>query len=115
MSLGAIRDYHAHIYYEPDTRSSAEALRTQLEALFPQCRYGRWHDRPVGPHPSAMFQVAFDTDSFATLVPWLMLNHGPLTIFLHPETGDELTDHAERAIWIGRQQALKLDQFKPHG
>jgi aromatic ring-cleaving dioxygenase len=115
MSLDAIRDYHAHIYYEPDTRSVAEALRAQMEVLFPHCRYGRWHDRPVGPHPSAMFQVAFDTNLFATLVPWLMLNHGPLTVFLHPETGDELTDHAERAIWIGRQQALKLDQFKPHG
>ncbi|MDB5650923.1 MAG: 4,5-dioxygenase [Hyphomicrobiales bacterium] len=114
MNIEAILGYHAHIYYQLDTRSVAEELRTRMEELFPAGRYGRWHDKPVGPHPSAMFQVAFDTDLFATMVPWLMLNHGPLTIFVHPETGDDLTDHAEHAVWIGRQQVLKLDQFMPH-
>lgn len=111
MQLDAIHSYHAHIYYESDTRGEAEELRVQMERLFPNMLYGRWHDRPVGPHPSAMFQVAFDVVYFSTLVPWLMLNHGALTIFLHPETGDEYADHANHALWIGRQQTLKLDQF----
>ncbi len=107
-----IQGYHAHVYYEAETRGEAEKLRAAMERLFPQCMYGRWHDRPVGPHPSAMFQVAFDADLFASLVPWLILHHGALTIFLHPETGDELTDHEKRAVWIGASQTLKLDQFR---
>jgi aromatic ring-cleaving dioxygenase len=112
MSNIEIQAYHAHVYYEPQTRGQAENLRAQMERLFPKCMYGRWHDKPVGPHPSAMFQVAFDTDLFAAIVPWLMLNHGDLTIFLHPETGDDLTDHEKRAMWIGASQTLKLDQFR---
>ncbi len=112
MSEAIIHGYHAHIYYEPETRAQALRLRAQMEQLFPTCLYGRWHDKPVGPHPSAMFQVAFATPLFATLVPWLMLHHGTLTIFLHPETGDDLIDHAEHALWIGRQQVLNLEQFK---
>jgi DOPA 4,5-dioxygenase len=107
-----IEGYHAHVYYEPETRAQAERLRGEMERLFPQCRYGRWHERPVGPHPSAMFQVAFGTELFATLVPWLLLQHGDLTIFLHPETGDDLTDHEKRAMWIGASQPLRLDQFR---
>jgi DOPA 4,5-dioxygenase len=107
-----VSGYHAHIYYEPETRPEGERLRLEMERLFPGGRYGRWHDRPVGPHPSAMFQVAFGADLFASVVPWLMLNHGSLTIFLHPETGDDLVDHERHAMWIGASQTLKLDQFR---
>jgi aromatic ring-cleaving dioxygenase len=107
-----IQGYHAHVYYEPGTRGEAEQLRAQMERLFPTCLYGRWHDKPVGPHPSAMFQIAFETDLFAHIVPWLMLHHGPLTIFLHPETGDDLADHERHAMWIGASQTLKLEQFR---
>jgi len=112
MSDIEIQGYHAHVYYEPATRSEAEQLRAQMERLFPECRYGRWHDKPVGPHPSAMFQVAFEAARFARIVPWLILNHGALTIFLHPETGDDLADHEKRAVWIGASQPLKLDRFR---
>jgi DOPA 4,5-dioxygenase len=109
MSKPEIRDYHAHIYYEPQTRPYAERLRAEMESLFPGAIYGRWHDRPVGPHPSAMFQVAFAPELFATLVPWLILNHAPLTVFLHPQTGYPRDDHSLRAVWMGRQQTIALD------
>ncbi|MDB5571870.1 MAG: 4,5-dioxygenase [Hyphomicrobiales bacterium] len=111
MDMDTIRDYHAHIYYEAATRPQAERLRAQMEARFPGAVYGRWHDVPVGPHPSAMFQVAFPTTLFPTLVPWLMLNHAPLTVFLHPQTGFPRDDHSLRAVWMGRQQAIKLDRL----
>lgn len=111
MKIDKIHDYHAHIYYEPHTRSDAERLRAEMEALFPQAVYGRWHDKPVGPHPSAMFQIAFPPELFATLTPWLILNHAPLTVFLHPQTGFPRDDHSKRAVWMGRQQEIKLDQL----
>ncbi|MFN3891378.1 MAG: DOPA 4,5-dioxygenase family protein [Beijerinckiaceae bacterium] len=115
MNMDAIDSYHAHIYYEAPTRPDAEKLRAEMEALFPQAVYGRWHDVPVGPHPSAMFQVAFAPDLFALLVPWLALNRGPLTVFLHPQTGFPRDDHSKHAIWMGRQQAIRLDQLPERG
>jgi aromatic ring-cleaving dioxygenase len=108
IEAGEIKSYHSHVYYESETRPLAEALRSRMETLFPAAIYGRWHDRPVGPHPSSMFQIAFSTELFAAIVPWLIVNHGPLTIFLHPNTGKALTDHAQRAVWMGRQRQLDL-------
>jgi aromatic ring-cleaving dioxygenase len=111
MEPARIRDYHAHIYYEPRTRPVAERLRAEMEQLFPQARFGRWHDVPVGPHPSAMFQIAFPTQMFDAIVPWLIVNRAPLTVFLHPQTGAPREDHSIRAVWMGEQQQIKLERL----
>ena len=108
----AITDYHAHIYYDPaTTRAKAERLRERAGAAFPQAKLGRWHDELVGPHPQSMFQIAFPVDMLAGFVPWLMLNRDGLTILLHPETGDDYTDHSAHAAWFGAVLPLRLDVF----
>lgn len=102
-----IRGWHAHVYYEPATRELATRLRAGIEARF-AARLGRWHDAPVGPHTSAMFQVAFEPGEFAALVPWLALHHAGLSVLVHPVTGDDLADHTEHALWLG--PALPIDE-----
>jgi aromatic ring-cleaving dioxygenase len=114
--MSAIIDYHAHIYFDgPDERALAAALRDRLASLFPAARLGAWHDRPVGPHTLPMYQVAFLPALFPTLVPWLMLNRTGLSVLVHPETGDDVTDHAEHAAWLGRPLALDLDFLRRLG
>lgn len=116
LSPEAIAGYHAHIYYDAARRDFAATLRLRIGELF-EVRLGRMHDAPVGPHPVAMYQVAFAPDQYADFIPWLMLNRGGLTVFLHPETGDELADHTDHAIWMGAM--LELDtsvlEHDPHG
>jgi DOPA 4,5-dioxygenase len=100
--------YHAHVYYDPaTTRAQAAWLRAEVGARFPAALLGRWHDAPVGPHPGAMFQIAFPVELFATLVPWLMLNRRGLTVLVHPETDAPRADHLDRALWMGA--VLPLD------
>jgi DOPA 4,5-dioxygenase len=111
----AITEYHAHIYYEPSTsRERAALLRERIGARFPQATLGRWHDKPVGPHPQSMYQVAFPSAMLAAFVPWLMLNRDGLTVLLHPETGNALADHTRHAAWFEAVLPLRLDVFAEH-
>lgn len=107
----AIEGYHAHVYYDPATRTVAERLRQAMGERF-AVTLGRWHDNPVGPHPASMYQVAFAAAEFPRLVPWLMLNRGGLSILVHPRTGDDYADHAWFALWLGMPLPLRLDALR---
>jgi aromatic ring-cleaving dioxygenase len=110
--LSAIAEYHAHVYYDPQTtRDRAERLRARVAAEFPRAKLGRWHDELVGPHTRSMYQIAFQADLLNSFLPWLMLNRDGLSILLHPETGDDYRDHSAHAAWLGAAVPLRLDVF----
>ena len=109
--VAAITGYHAHVYYDAATKEAAARLRAGIDAAF-EVELGRWHDQPVGPHPCGSYQVAFGPDLFAALVPWLALNREGLTVFIHPQTGDDVPDHRDYAIWLGRQRELDLEALR---
>jgi len=99
-----IQGYHVHLYYAPETRPVAERLRTAIEERFPQVRVGSWHDEPVGPHPVAMYQVAFAAEEFSRFVPWLMLNREGLNVLVHPLTDDSV-GRSHRVCGLARSTA----------
>ncbi len=101
-----INGYHAHIYFDETSEKDARAVREDIDAKF-DTELGRWHHKPVGPHPRWMYQVAFNPSVFAEFIPWLALNRRGLTVFIHPETGDSVADHTDHAIWMG--EILELD------
>ena len=104
--------YHAHIYFDANSRERAWALRERISAEFKQAEVGRFHEKFVGPHPRWSCQIAFPLEMYAVFVPWLMLNRDDLTIFLHPLTGDALAEHEHFPLWMGEMLPLKLDMFR---
>jgi DOPA 4,5-dioxygenase len=107
QDIDRIQSYHAHVYYDAETKETAARLRAEVEARF-EVTMGRWHDRPVGPHPRWSYQILFEPALFGELVPWLALNRDGLTVFVHPNTGEDLPDHAEHAMWLGDSVELDL-------
>jgi aromatic ring-cleaving dioxygenase len=103
-----VKGYHAHIYYTPETKPVAADIREEMGNLF-TVTLGNWHDVPIGPHPAAMYQVAFDKETFPHLVPWLMLHRNGLSIMVHPLTGNDYDDHADFSLWLGPALQLRLD------
>jgi DOPA 4,5-dioxygenase len=103
----AIAGWHAHVYFDAATREAAARLREGIAQAFPDAVLGRWHDVPVGPHPQAMYQVAFAPALFPALVPFLALNREGLVVLVHPETGRQKADHLHHALWMGA--VLPLD------
>ncbi|MEL4896693.1 DOPA 4,5-dioxygenase family protein [Crocosphaera sp. Alani8] len=112
-SLTNITGFHAHVYYNQESKSQADLLRESLNNTFEErIRLGRWHDNPIGPHPIGSYQLAFSPEQFGLVVPWLMVHHGQLSILVHPETGNDLIDHRNYSLWIGEQLELNLKVFQ---
>lgn len=114
-----------HIYYfqsNPVQSRYARELWERIRREFPELRIYTFWDRPVGPHPVAMFEVnLFTPAQFGAFIPWLAVWRGPLSVLVHPNTTEtdvpeherELRNHTERAIWLGERVPLDTGIFRP--
>jgi aromatic ring-cleaving dioxygenase len=51
-------------------------------------------------------------EQFGAFVPWLVINRGPLSALIHPNTDEAERDHTQRATWMGQPLPLNLRMFK---
>jgi DOPA 4,5-dioxygenase len=107
-TMRPITGFHAHVYFDPETRATALVVRDGLAEHF-EVELGRIHNKPLGPHPKSMYQVKFAPEEFGKLVPWLMLNHAGLDVLVHPETGNDVADHTDQALWLGQKLDLNIE------
>jgi aromatic ring-cleaving dioxygenase len=110
MAEPRIRDFHAHIYYDPEQVDAARELAASVQQRFPVA-VGHFHLRSVGPHPRGSVQLTLAKDLFGDVAQFLALNRGGLTIFAHANTGDDLADHTRHVIWFGPSESLDLSIF----
>ena len=110
MAPAAIRDFHAHIYYNPPEVERAKALAAEVQRRF-GVAVGHFHLRPVGPHPRGSCQMTVSTDRFGDVATWLSVNRAGLTIFAHASTGDDRADHTDNVVWFGPAEPLELAIF----
>ena len=109
--MGTITGYHAHIYFDENTLETAKSVAQNINMKF-DVPVGKFHEKNVGPHPRWSVQITIERNKFGRCIPWLMKNRQGLTVFTHPLTGDDLTDHTDHALWMGELLELNLDIFK---
>lgn len=62
-----------------------------------------------------MFEVnLFTPAQFGAFIPWLVINRGPLSALVHPNTvaSEDERNHTQRATWLGDRIPLDLGIFK---
>lgn len=60
-----------------------------------------------------MFEVnLFNPKQFGAFVPWLVVNRGPCSALVHPNTGDDLKDHGELGTWLGEKVPIDFGLLK---
>lgn len=109
--MQTIENFHAHIYFDPEQVEIAQVLAHEAQRRF-GVLVGRFHSRPVGPHPRGSCQLTVNMESFGPFAAWAALNRATLTIFAHANTGDDLADHTEHVIWFGPSEPLDLSIFR---
>ena len=108
--MDTIHDFHAHVYFDADELDQAQLLAGAAATRF-GLAVGRFHERPVGPHPRGSVQLSVPTDKFGEVAQWLTLNRGGLTVFAHANTGNDRADHTAHVIWFGPSEPLDLTIF----
>ena len=110
MPESPVRDFHAHIYYDPVDVEQARQLAAEVSQRF-GVAIGHFHVTPVGPHPRGSVQMTVPTDRFGEVATWLAVNRAGLTIFAHASTGDDRRDHSHNVIWFGPSEQLDMSIF----
>ena len=108
QDISLIKGYHAHVYFDEDTFERAKTLCEEAGKQF-QVPVGRFHRKPVGPHPCWSCQLTFNLAQNSDLLSWLALNRRGLIILIHPLTGNDILDHTDYASWMGEPQKLRLE------
>lgn len=102
-------DFHAHIYFDSQTRESALSLRDALLALpSATVTLGQVNEGPRGPHTVPSYEIYIRAQDFYQVVAWLVFHHGTHSVLIHPLTENEVEDHTHRALWLGKKQELNL-------
>ena len=105
-----IENYHAHLYFNEEQIDTVHKLLEKVKESY-NYEIGRLWGSPVGPHPIGSCQILVPTEAFGEFFSWLMFNRDGLDVFIHANTGDDLKDHTEYVMWLGKSYELKLDIF----
>lgn len=115
-----IKYWDFHVYYNAETKAESESLRKKLLEDFPDFAADGSilvkklpNDTAIGPHYFPFWEVdVARVDVFSKVISWFLLHHGSLSVLIHPQTGQQLKDHTNHALWLGKQLDLKLLVFE---
>ena len=119
-----IHGYDIHVVFEARQEPQACELFEQFRAhlVATEIPYDRdiVFSEPVGPWPTPMWQVLLPQSErvdhdLGICISWLMLNRGPFSVMVHPNTvkrdgsSASYEDHSAHMLWLGPSLDLRLE------
>lgn len=105
--------YHAHIYFDNASRTTAERVRNNIIQDIPQLTYrGQLIPISVGPHPKPMFELHIPGDCINFAMASIDALREGLSVLIHPVQDNEYVAHTIQARWLGEVLPLKLDALQ---
>lgn len=110
--------YDVHVYYSNSEQAEeALALRQVMAEKFSWMRFYPPKSRPIGPHPSPMWEADFGgfehRDKLGEVCAFLRREHGSLSVLVHPHSQDgDYADHTRHALWFGDVLDLRIGGWK---
>lgn len=106
-----MKNYHAHIYFNHDEKSKAEALvQSVLSLKLKNVSFLKVYEKKVGPHFLPMIEMHFTQEQLAEVLKTLKAHHKGLSVLVHEDSGDDFKDH-EHCIWVGKPLPIDFDFF----
>lgn len=129
-NIPSIKSWHVHVqFWYDDTydRNKAWALRTKFMNDFKSllsdkvceddffndvklCMFNFNHG-PIGPWLFSEFSVFFTDELYFEVSSWWMQNRGKFNILIHPNTGCQIQDHTDWALWGGDSFPVDINIF----
>ncbi len=109
--ISEIKNYHIHLYYTESNIKYAKELGSVVHEKF-GVAIGRYHERPVGPHPMWSMQITVPIEKLGEVQSFIAINRQDLIAFIHPTTGDDLLDHTSYIGWLGESVKLNTEMFE---
>ncbi|THH18040.1 hypothetical protein EW146_g2875 [Bondarzewia mesenterica] len=115
-----------HIYYMQNVESElkyARELHERIRREFPELRIYKFWEKPVGPHPTAMFEVnTFNPHQTGAFFSWLVVNRGPCSSYRVGDMDGETVAFMPRPTTIldsaldavGNTPLIRLDRIAEH-
>ncbi len=108
--------FHSHVYYTTETKQQAFELYQKIAEHF--LKDGSFVemkpliDRCLGPHTLWMFEFNFNADLFSHAFSFLCEHRNGLSVLIHPISGNEILDHTDYAMFLGRKESLNIGVLK---
>lgn len=119
--------YHVHVYFLVSNKNQtayARQLRQSYideykvidctedcDTLCPvQCHWD-FNEVPMGPHPVGSFGIYVPLANTLDALRFFSLNHGELSVLVHPNSGYPKIDHGPNSFWIHQMLPLDLSQL----
>ena len=100
--------YHVHVYFDDQTECLAQGIYTEAQTQPLITLLGRFHPKPIGPHPSRQFQMKTMGRDLECLLEWVDKRREGLSVLIHPEIENDYLAHTDLAQWLGEPCVLNL-------